>query len=266
MTPALSVRVSTGSPHRAVLATLPNRFRATTLDASIIVIERGGAAAAPALLAGSTAMAFLADPAAFAPDTLDALVAACGGRAMGFALQAATALSNEAVALLSEDGDDLPFIVDCVGETDGADEAALRSALLEQMMLVEAMAGPITDATLLLRDSGQIIVRLDLASGWTGVRITARQARRVRFTLHAVSPTCRRTIEILPDPQAHPARVAVHDRAGTRMAPPLFQGGYRRSWIDFHAAIRGDTPRPVASLTALQRSLAFLAAMLGAPQ
>jgi hypothetical protein len=263
---ALSVHAAIAQPHDAILATLPNRFWQTTGDADVRIIEKGNVAGAASVLADGTTLVFLADPAALTPEAFDTVVAAAADRPIGFSVAAASALSDEALALLTEATDDAPFLVDCVGETVGDDEAALRTAVFEQLILVDTIAGPITGAALLHRDRAQIVARLDLGSGWTGVRLTARRTQRVRFALHAVSHTHRRTVEILPEAHATPAQVAIHDSKGTRIASPLYQGGYRRSWIDLHAAATGEAATSLVSVGSVRRALAALFTILGEPR
>jgi hypothetical protein len=270
MTRSLSVRLSEldvyADQQRAILATLPNRFHITSDEADVHVLAGPGdeMASEAATLASAGAVPYLATPAHLSVDQLDAIIAAAGDRPMGFALAGAPSLPTATLEALRWDDEQPPFIVDCVGETRKRGAGALRTALLEQLMLLIEIAGPVTSLEALHISARQVIVTARLASNWTGARLTARLSHRESLSLHAISRIMRLRVEILPYPHAVPARVTLYDLDGARTPAPLYQGGYRRSWIDLHDAACGLPSASTSStLAKLHAAVGLMTAVLG---
>lgn len=227
----------------SVLASLPLRFRivssATDADILLVTGSNDSASQAIALMTSRHCALFITSPARISTAQLDALCAAADGRPVMFGVAAASALSTAALELLDRSHANPPVIVDCVGEVRVADATLLRTNLLEQLTLLEALGGRATSLAPLVMNEAQVIASATLDNEWSGVRLAARQGIRDRITLRTVSRTLRREVTISPTHSATAAEVAVCHSNGRRESMPLFQSGYRQCWIDLHAAIEG---------------------------
>jgi hypothetical protein len=267
MTRQLSVMILGDSPdslaQSSVLATLPLRFRIvrSASDADILLVTGSydSASQAIALMSSRHCALFIASPAQLSTPRLDALCAAAGERPVMFGVAAASALGTAALDLLDRGHATPPVIVDCAGEVRVADAALLRTSLLEQLMLLEALGGRATSLETLVMNEAQVIASATLDNGWSGVRLAARHGIRERITVRTVSRTLRREVTISPTHNATAAEVAVFDSNGRRESMPLFQSGYRQCWIDLYAAIEGHDIAQRAA--AVRRNLSLIRTM-----
>lgn len=220
----VSVPAALADQH-AVLATLPNRYRIGSDEADLIAID----GADPVCAAPLPVM--LVRPGLITAPALRAL--AEGRNAVGLALHAAPALTEDAVALMQLPGDDATLIVDASAETDGS----LRDALFELLMLLDRLGCCAEAIRLLAATPTQLTLGVASDGVWQGVRVTARRSFRTAFALETVSRRFRRGIAISGTAVAAAADVRLFDATGTRVAAPHFEGGLRASWRAFHGQL-----------------------------
>lgn len=238
-----------------VLATLPNRFRIVSDgDADILVISATGDLKRQlAAIGPGTRALFVSAPGRLSAEAFKAIRERAGGRTIGLGLVAA--FTDAAADWLRADSADSPGIVDVEAEVSSSDAGALRAALFEQLMLLDALAGRTTGLRMLTRTSGQAVAAVTLDSTWRGIRISARRNFRDRVALHTVSRSLRRQLTLTAHPHAEPAGMRICDAAGSRSPFPVYEGGQRRSWLDLHDALegkRGFQDRLAAAARALE--------------
>lgn len=210
-----------------VLATLPNRFRIDTEDADVVAL----AGARLACDAGVAAM--VVEPGLASAASLRAL--AEGRTVTGLALNAAAALTAEAVALMQVPGDDATMIVDADAETGGS----LRAGLFELLMVLDRLGCRAGTLRPLAETPSQITLGVTSTGSWQGVRVTARRSFRTRFSVGTISRSFRRAIAIDGSAVATAADVRLFDASGTRAALPRYENGLRASWQALHARLDG---------------------------
>jgi hypothetical protein len=76
------------------------------------------------------------------------------------------ALTDQALTDLRMDGADAPVIVDAASEVSSAEPDALRAAVFEQLMLLHAVSGRISDLTVLARTEMQMVLDVQIDSVW----------------------------------------------------------------------------------------------------
>jgi hypothetical protein len=245
MTTQYSVRFLNGDAdaqtQRAVLATLPNRFRVVDSgNADVLVVSRAAIAEVMAEpINAATRGLFLSAPGTMSTQEFKSIRQSAADRPIGLALSVMPALTDQALTDLRMDGADAPVIVDAASEVSSAEPDALRAAVFEQLMLLHAVSGRISDLTVLARTEMQMVLDVQIDSVWKRARISVRRSFRDVATLHTISRSVRRRAKFVSDPHAEPVRVEVFDQMGCRIASPSYEGGYRRSWQKFHAALTG---------------------------
>jgi hypothetical protein len=222
----LRVRIADAlADQRAVLATLPNRFRVTDERGDVVVM------APDAIDSATEGAVMLADPGLASASALRALVQS--GCAIGLALAAAPALPEAALAQMRAQDDDLSMIVDAAAETTGT----LRSALFELLMLLDTLGCRVEALHLLADTRDQITLGATGPGPWQGVRVSARRSFRTRYSVESVSRTLRREVVVEDVAVATPADVGLFDAKGTHVALPRYEGGLRASWRALHARL-----------------------------
>jgi hypothetical protein len=241
---------------RVILATLPNRYRVGEPSEADVLVVPGGMDAAKwvGAIGPSTRGVFLSSPGRLSSEAFEEISRRAGERPIGLGLAAASALSEPALVDFRVDGPDVPVIVDAVAEVSSRGAGALRAGVFEQLMLLQRLSGNVLRLMLQVATTEQLIYAAEVDSTWRGIRVSARHSFRDRMALHVVSRSRRRELVITSDPHAEPAKVAIFEATGSRSSLPVYQGGFRKSWLSLHDALaRGQTT--VDELLAARRAL-----------
>ena len=228
--------------HRAVLASLPQRFLVTGKrvgECTDIVVVSGqdpswtkrvglalDAGAKGILLAAPTA----ADPAQVRTLATGGLVVAVD---MRFAPDPgwAAAVSDIAVDARSAS------LIDCVVTVEDATESALFAGLVEQIALVRSLLGSFDHLGCIHRTARQhaLVGR----SGGAAVSLTAVASTTPGSTLRmdVVSAARRWQAHFDHTVLARPAGITMHDGNGAISRPLIYASGHRTTWMQLHAAI-----------------------------
>ena len=256
MTHPFTVRAVGASPaitaQTAVLASIPARFRLVDGPADILM----GSCADIGVSAGLYAPKglFLTDIGLASANQFQTLLSRAKDRAIVVASLAEHALTSDQIAFLRGDSNETPAIIDCRMTLPG--DRFVEGAL-EQIALLEALAGPVSNLSLLSRTAACLILSADFGS-WSGARLLCGRGK-TSLQLNTVSRGLRRRLDIQADTHARPAELTVFDSRGSSRSSAIFEGGHRRSWLELHNRL--STASPVSPeiwlgrLKALERAL-----------
>jgi len=229
---------------RAVLATLPNDFRAVNAGSADVVLVSGRDGTADAALDQAGVNALLVTSPSFLSAANRTALAA-----VGVPVTIALAYDPSLIPACLAGGEE-PAILDLTATVRNGDPGDLRETLLAQVALARALLGDIVGITCLHATPGSIVLEAEAPSGlrW---RMTAQAGLRNTLAIDRVSRAARARIVVDLDPHGRPAAVETFDTAGSHIAWPVYQSGDRSAWSALGGAGGYD-------LAMLERDLALL--------
>lgn len=264
MTASHSVQIIGEGPdarlQRAVLATVPNSYRIVDNDADVLLLSgRDGTAAATIEAIGEgTRGIFLTSPSFLSPHDRGKVAKVARDRGLhvmiGLVYAPCFQDGNGGAILASPDD---TAIIDMNASLTSATADALREALLEQRIIARLLMGSATTLKLLQASADAVTVEAEGGTQKLRWRMTARSGIRNWLVVEQVSREQRTRVDMDAEPLGNPAHIATFDAAGSHIAMPVYQGGYRLSWLKLAAMLDGSDAA-AGTMTLLEEDLASL--------
>jgi hypothetical protein len=253
LTVALAGAAESVSAHRAVLAGLPDRWRATTSDQADAIVIDGGHADWPhraeaALACGARGL-LIASPACTDPTTVVALAEAASAADVVVSIETAylaDAAWKQVLPSLREDAAEAA-IIDCLRtvpapKTEEGEGADLTPYCFDQLGMFEAVVGTLPAVEFMHHTHHQYVLRAETERQILNVAGIRGGARAERLTIDIVGLARRWRIDFQVDAVARPTTVEMMDASGVHIMPSNYQGGRRGAWVELHDAIVSGAP------------------------
>jgi hypothetical protein len=240
----LSVGLATddNTGQRAVLASVPGRFRITDIEAPDVVVVSGRSPDWPDELAravtGGAKAVVVARPVLVDPDRVRELARTVAGKAAvavdtPYATNRTWAAASEEVSADAETASIVDSLVT-------ADTGGLADALLDQLALVRALFNPSGVVRVLHRSERAYTLTFPTSGPRVTLSGAVSPAGRTGLTLDVVGPARRWQVRFADTAVASPAEVTRHEATGAQCQPLLFESGRRVTWQQLHQALTGD--------------------------
>ena len=129
--------------------------------------------------------------------------------------------------------------------------ADLDRVLLDQLSLVRALIGPITDLEILHRSERGFVGEARTALAAVSVGVICSNAGPEHAAVRLLTHDGSVEVDIPSSESARPGHLRITDPSGMQLAPTLYESGHRATWRRLHRAITtGDRPTDLDGLEA----------------